>query len=94
MPVVWQCMVEAPGSAQKPQAEWEPWTQWHQEEALEEAGYQPPEATTGEKDLVELLRTFENKLPSEVIAGSADQANAWTCEGRQGSRGQTCRDSP
>ena len=36
--------------------------------ALEEAGYRPPEATTEEKDLVELLRTFEDKLPSEVIA--------------------------
>ena len=36
--------------------------------ALEEAGYQPPEAAKEEKDLVELLRTFEDKLPSEVIA--------------------------
>ena len=36
--------------------------------ALEEAGYQPPEAATEEKDLIELLRTFEDKLPSEVIA--------------------------
>ena len=36
--------------------------------ALEEAGYQPPEPATEEKDLVELLRTFEDKLPSEVIA--------------------------
>ena len=36
--------------------------------ALEEAGYQPPEPAAEEKDLVELLRTFEDKLPSEVIA--------------------------
>ena len=36
--------------------------------ALEEAGYQPPEPATEEKDLIELLRTFEDKLPSEVIA--------------------------
>ena len=36
--------------------------------ALEEAGYQPPETATEEKDLIELLRTFEDKLPSEVIA--------------------------
>ena len=36
--------------------------------ALEEAGYQPPEPATEEKDLVELLRTYEDKLPSEVIA--------------------------
>ena len=35
---------------------------------LEEAGYQPPEAAAEEKDLIELLRTFEDKLPSEVIA--------------------------
>ena len=36
--------------------------------ALEAAGYQPPETAKEEKDLVELLRTFEDKLPSEVIA--------------------------
>ena len=36
--------------------------------ALEEAGYQPPEPATEEKDLVGLLRAFEDKLPSEVIA--------------------------
>ena len=36
--------------------------------SLEEAGYQPPEQAAEEKDLIELLRTFEDKLPSEVIA--------------------------
>ena len=36
--------------------------------SLEEAGYQPPEPATEEKDLIELLRAFEDKLPSEVVA--------------------------
>ena len=36
--------------------------------ACQAAGYQPPETAKEEKDLVELLRTFEDKLPSEVIA--------------------------
>ena len=59
-----------PGS-QRPCAE--PWRRCGQpcrakQRRLWRTRYQPPEPATEEKDLIELLRTFEDKLPSEVIA--------------------------